>query len=518
MKVLFVTFFLLASNTVLLATPPQPHIIFIIADDLGWDDVGFHGSDIRTPNIDKLAHSGIILNQYYVSPICSPTRSAIMTGRHPIHTGLQHEVIGGATPYGLPLNETTMAQHLKTLGYATHIVGKWHLGFFSRDYLPTSRGFDSHFGYYTGHEDYFDHTAEDSGFWGLDLRRNLDAVWDMNEKYATEIFTNEAENIILSHNQSAPLFLYLAHQAVHAGNYHGDPLEAPQHYIDRFPDIHDKNRRIFAGMVSALDDSVGNLTRVLQETGMLPNTIMIFTTDNGGPTNGYDRNAACNWPLRGVKNTMWEGGVRGTGFVHSALLKRSQYVQENLMHVTDWLPTLYQAACGDPSHLGDIDGQSLWDMLTNQGHPVRKEVLHNIDPIGNFSALRMGEYKLVMGDISHGFYDSWYPPPRSFVSVNRSVYSKDDFFKLKSKAISVNCGPKPANASINCQPEKRPCLFHIPSDPCEFSNIASDNKYLVQLFLDRLEQLESSMVPPLNTPIDPKGNPALHGGVWQWWK
>ena len=236
--------------------------------------------------------------------------------------------------------------------------------------------------------------------------------------------------------------------------------------------------------------------------------------------------------------------MRGTAFVHSALLARSQYVQDNLMHVTDWLPTLYEAAGGDTSHLGSIDGFGVWDMLSNQGGPIRKEVLHNIDPIGNFSALRIGDYKLVMGDISHGYYDSWYPPPRSFVSrdgsqskhsfdrainkdtgehnfdiiLKKEAISEDGSPKLNSKPILVHCGPKPANASVNCQAKKRPCLFHIPSDPCEFNNIANNNPYLVQTFLDRLEELKLSMVPPLNRPIDREGNPALHGGVWQWWK
>ncbi|CAG2103240.1 unnamed protein product, partial [Medioppia subpectinata] len=123
----------------------------------GWGDVGLHGSNqIQTPNIDLLASNGIILNNYYVSPLCSPSRSALMTGYHPIHTGFQHSVIHNAQPWGLPLKFKILPQYLRPLGYETHIVGKWHLGFFKKDYLPTNRGFDSHFGFWSGHTDYYD--------------------------------------------------------------------------------------------------------------------------------------------------------------------------------------------------------------------------------------------------------------------------------------------------------------------------------------------------------------------------
>ncbi|KAK7495633.1 hypothetical protein BaRGS_00013080 [Batillaria attramentaria] len=507
--VLSVMLFLACATDAFAAPSSRPHIVFIIADDL-----------------------------YYVSPICSPTRSAIMTGRHPIHTGMQVGVIGGATPYGLPLNETIMAQHLEPLGYRRHIVGKWHLGFFSDAYLPTKRGFESHFGYYTGHEDYFDHEAQD-GFWGLDIHRDGVTQWDLFGNFSTEMYTQEAENIVHNHNASEPLFLYLAHQAVHAGNG-PDPLQVPQSYVDRFSGkINDVKRRIFAGMVSALDDSVGRVVAALKETGLLENTIIVFTTDNGGPTNNYDGNAACNWPLRGVKNTMWEGGVRGVGLINSPLLGSTSYISENFFHVTDWLPTLYRAAGGDPSTLKNLDGYDMFDMLRKNGSQVRTEVLHNIDPVNNFSAIRVGDYKLVTGHISNND-NSWYPPPE--LSSPPDAEKNNDVLKFSSElkvnkkttdlsvsqesqgrspgsgqAIVVNCGPKPLNASVNCVPEKSPCLFHIPSDPCEYNNLAGMYPDKVQELLKRIDQYRSTMVPPGNKPKDPKGDPFLHGGDWKPW-
>ncbi|XP_046575330.1 arylsulfatase I-like [Haliotis rubra] len=444
-----------------------------------------------------------------------------MTGRHPIHTGLQHKVIKETTPYGLSLNETIMPQYLNELGYASHIIGKWHLGFFKKDYIPTMRGFDSHFGYYTGKEDYFDHTSQGpEGMWGLDFRRNLDVVHDDDEQYSTTLFATEASDVIKAHNQSKSLFLYLAFQAVHAGNYGGeDIIAAPQTYIDRYNHFSDVPRRMFAGMVSALDEAVGNVTATLQQTGMMNNTIIVFTTDNGGPTNGFDHNAASNWPLRGCKATVWEGGVRGNGFVYSPLLSTSGYVQENMMHITDWLPTLYHAAGGDVNKLRNQDGYNLWEMLSNNGAAVRNEILHNIDPIQNFSSIRVGEYKLVMGDISEGKDDSWYPPPEGkdtkIKHPSGSEFVKE--FNTNDHPVNVNCGKKPVDAETNCQPEVSPCLFHIASDPCEFHNIASTNPDQLQFLLARLEEYRKTMVPPANKDPDPNADPRLHGGAWTWW-
>ncbi|XP_053408651.1 arylsulfatase B-like isoform X4 [Mercenaria mercenaria] len=506
----------------------RPNIVLIVADDLGWSDVGFHGSEIKTPNIDKLAYDGVILNNYYVSPICTPTRGSLMTGRHPIHLGLQHYVISAPEPWGLPLNHTTMAQHLKHLGYATHIVGKWHLGFFRKEYLPTSRGFDSHYGYWGGKEDYFNHLEFDV-YRGLDFRRNLKVV--NYTAYSTEEYTKEAVNIISTHNKSKPLFLYLAHQAVHAGNGN-DPLQAPQAYVDRFPYIISKKRRIFAGMAAALDDSVGEVARALRNNGLMDNTIIVFSTDNGGPANGYDGNAACNFPLRGTKNTMWEGGVHGVGFVHSPLLKKRHIKTDNMIHVSDWLPTLYSAAGGNISDLGLIDGIDMWEMLRENGSNVRNEILHNIDPKSKFSAIRVGDYKLVQGDISGGRDDGWYQCDFPFASNESLKFESsafNDTYKTEmSKQLSkrhapntpynIDCGKRPENYIDSCQPTKSPCLFHIPTDPCEYNNIADAYPAVVENLLGRIKELSTSAVEPVNKPNDKLANPALHGGVWVPWQ
>ncbi|CAH1251943.1 ARSJ [Branchiostoma lanceolatum] len=500
------------------ATQP-PHIILIVADDLGWNDVSFHGSDqIPTPNLDSLAYSGVILGNYYVSPICTPTRSAIMTGRHPIHTGLQHGVISGATPFGLPLNETILPQYLKPLGYATHIVGKWHLGHHAWEFTPTYRGFDSYFGYLTGKDNYYDHTDDESnskgetGYKGLDLRNGTEPVWTENGTYSTELFATEAERIIASHDTSKPLFLYLPHQAVHSGNP-DNPLQAPQKYIDKFPHIQHPGRRTFAAMVSALDDAVGNVTKALSARGMLENSVIIFTTDNGGPAAGFDMNYASNWPLRGVKNTLWEGGVHGTGFVHSPLIKQPKRTTHELLHVCDLLPTIYALAGGDSTELKNLDGTNVWETISRGVESPRVEVLHNIDPKRKTAALRYGDYKIILGEAYKGAWDGWYPPEG--VTTNRS--EETNHAPRWSGPLKIKCGEKPANASTNCKPRDNPCVFNIKEDPCEFNNIADWNQPLLNFLMGRLEAYSATAVPIRNQPTDPRGNPKYHGGVWSPW-
>ncbi|XP_071955613.1 arylsulfatase J-like isoform X2 [Antedon mediterranea] len=492
----------------------QPNIIFIVADDLGWNDVSFHGSEqIPTPNIDKLAYEGVILFNYYVQPICTPTRSAIMTGRHPIHTGLFHSVITAAQPDGLRPNETTIPEHLRQLGYENHMVGKWHLGHFAKEYLPINRGFDSSFGYYLGKEDYWEHTSSFNfskhAFWGYDFHKNGEVYKPEFGQYSTELYADAAINILKNHDTSKPLFLYLPFQAVHSAN-EDDPLQAPQKYIDRFPYIQNKQRKVYAAMVSALDDAVGNVTASLKETGLYNNSVIFFTTDNGGPVCGFDYNCASNFPLRGVKATLWEGGVRGVGLVNSPFLKKPGRISEDLVHVCDWLPTIYHLAGGDTSKLKNLDGYNQWETISSGVTSPRKEVIHNIDTVGNFSAIRMGDYKLVVNSNYNGSWDGWYP----------TKDEDEDFVipvNVNPQAAVVHCPPKPPDVETNCQPFKAPCLFNIRNDACEYINIAAQHPDIVSKLQARIAELLPTVVPAANKPEDVNADPRLHGGNWVPW-
>ncbi|GFT97981.1 arylsulfatase B [Nephila pilipes] len=489
----------------------RPNIIFLVADDLGYNDLSIHGSaQIPTPNLDALAQNGILLNNYYVCPVCSPSRGALMTGLYPIHTGMQHDVIYVDQPWGLPLTHTLLPQHLKKLGYATHAVGKWHLGFFRKEYTPTFRGFDSHYGYWGGKEDYYDHTQQMGELWGLDLHQNMKTVTEDLGKYSTFLFADQATNIIQNHNTSKPLFLYVAYQAVHSANLYA-PLQAPDEYVKRFLHIKDKSRRIFAAMVSAMDDSVQKIVATLKVKKMLQDSIIIFTTDNGGPAAGFNDNAASNWPLRGVKATLWEGGVRGLSFIYSPLLKYTSRVSMDLMHITDWLPTLYRAAGGDVLSLGKLDGCDMWDTLSLKKPSPRSEVLLNIDPINRVSALRVGHFKLIQGTVYGGKWDGWYGPS------GRENTSMHDLFDFKLPGAEIECKPKSDNASSNCKPAIKPCLFDVVEDPCEYYNLADDHPQIVEMLLNKLSKYNATAVLPGNKPMDPRSNPKYHNYQWINW-
>ena len=229
---------------------------------------------------------------------------------------------------------------------------------------------------------------------------------------------------------------------------------------------------------------------------------------------------------------MWEGGVHGVGFVHSPLLKKRHVKTNNMMHVSDWLPTLYTAAGGNVSDLGLIDGISMWEMLLGNGTNVRNEILHNIDPKSKFSAIRVGDYKLVQGDISGGRDDSWYPCDPPFTSndsssVNSYVFASTNVNEVSMQLTKrhapntpyrIDCGKRPENYTDNCMPTKSPCLFHIPTDPCEYNNIADAYPAVVENMLARINELAQSAVVPVNKPSDKLANPALHGGVWVPWQ
>ncbi len=249
----------------------RPHIVVMIADDLGWGDVGFHGSRIETPNIDRLAALGTRLNQFYVQPVCSPTRGAFMTGRYPMRLGLQCGVVRPWATHGLPLDERTLPQALRKAGYKTAICGKWHLGHFQPDYLPTRRGFDLQYGHYNGALDYFTHDRDG----GHDWHRNDQPNYD--EGYSTDLIGQAAANIIAGHDQTKPLFLYVPFNAPHT------PLQAPQKWLDKYAHFKLKHRQTYAAMVACMDAAVGTIVGALEQSDFpVEQTLIFFCSDNGG--------------------------------------------------------------------------------------------------------------------------------------------------------------------------------------------------------------------------------------------
>ena len=309
-------------------------------------------------------------------------------------------------------------------------------------------------------------------------------AWEDYGEYATDIFTSEAEKIISSHPASSPLFLYLAHLAVHSANTYS-PLQAPQDAIDRHSYIKDVNRRKFSGMLYKLDESVGKVVAALDAKKMLQDSIIVFTTDNGGPAAGFDINHASNWPLRGVKDTLWEGGVRGASWVWSPRLKSAPRVSRQMMNIQDWLPTLLTAA-GTSAGLENIDGLDQWEALSRNSSPPRNLMLHNIDDRRLISALRVGDWKLLKGTSYDGAWDGWYGPAGreegtySLAMVRQSQAARvlerrglplpeDEVMLRLRQEADVSCR---YNASTNpCDPRQEVCLFKLTEDPCEQNNL-----------------------------------------------
>jgi arylsulfatase B len=333
-------------------------------------------AEYATPHLDRLAREGVVLDRYYVNQLCSPTRTSLVSSRYAYNLGLAGGVITNGHAVHLRLNESSIGQHFKALGMRTHAFGKWDVGMTTKYHTPTYRGFDTFVGYYNADEDYLTHSCGGCGCpAGLDLHDdhsgNLKLLED-NTTYSTVLYTAAIiEQISKSPTCPGsgvaglpPFFLYAAYQAVHG------PLEAPQQHIDEckqdgvVEESAGGNRLIFCGMVKALDEGVGNITAKLTECGLDSNTVIALTADNGG----QNKVGGNNWPLRGNKATLFQGGVRGTGFVWGKMLAKPGRLSSVMMHNIDWGPTLISAAGGDGAALAKnttlkLDGVDCWDAI-----------------------------------------------------------------------------------------------------------------------------------------------------------
>lgn len=357
----------------------RPNIVVILADDMGWGDVGWHGSEIKTPNLDALAKAGARLEQFYVQPVCSPTRAAFMTGRYPMRYGLQVGVVRPWAQYGLPLDERILPQALKEAGYETAISGKWHLGLVRPQYLPTRRGFDHQYGHYNGAIDYNTH-MRDGGFdWHRDDREARD------EGYSTHLIGREAVKRIEARDPSRPLFLYVPFNAVHA------PLQVPASYKAPYAKLAEP-RRSYAGMLTAMDEQIGKIAGAIERAGISEKTLIIFSSDNGGPGPGR---VTSNGPLRGAKATLYEGGVRVAAFATWPGHIKAGSVVEAPLHIVDLYPTLLKLAGAKLDQPLPLDGRDAWPAIADGKPSPHEEILINSSPAGG--AIRVGDWKLVIG-------------------------------------------------------------------------------------------------------------------------
>jgi arylsulfatase A-like enzyme len=389
---IFSVFAMAPFPTVVEAADPKPNIVYIVADDLGWKDVGFNGSpDIKTPNLDRLRKTGAKLEQFYAQPMCTPTRACLMTGRYPFRYGLQTLVIPSVGTFGLATDEWLLPQALKEAGYTTAIVGKWHLGHADKKYWPKQRGFDHQYGAMIGELDYFTH--EEHGV--LDWYR--DNVRLREKGYTTTLIGKESVRLIEKQPVDKPLYLYAAFNAPHT------PYQAPQEYLERYKNIEDPTRRTYAAMVSCLDDEVGRIVAALDKKGIRDNTLIVFHSDNGGTTNPMFAGVMAdvskikipcdNGPFRDGKGSLYEGGTRVGAVVNWPGRIPAGTTVDEMIHVVDMYPTLTVLAGAPTSKSKPLDGLDVWPAIAHGKPSPRKEIVYNIEPFRG--AVRAGDWKLV---------------------------------------------------------------------------------------------------------------------------
>jgi arylsulfatase A-like enzyme len=435
------------------AAASPPNILVLVADDLGYADVGFNGGkEIRTPEIDKLAAGGARLTQYYVQPVCSPTRAALLTGRYPMRYGLQVGVLRPWEKRGLPLEERLLPQALKEAGYTTAIVGKWHLGHYQPEYLPTRRGFDHQYGQYCGAIDYFTHERDGGHDWHRDDRDCRD------EGYSTHLLAREAVRLISNQPAGKPLFLYVAFNAVHA------PHQVPESYKAPYAGLAEP-RRTYAGMVAAMDEAIGQILAALDFKGMRTNTLVLFFSDNGGPNPGK---VTDNTPLRAGKGTVYEGGTRVCACAAWQGRIQPGSVVSTPLHAVDWFPTLVKLAGAPMTGKLPLDGLDIWPVLAGGTSAPHRDILLNTAPASG--ALRFGDWKVIVhsGGAS-GDEETAAPAPR------------------KKKRQAAASAPKAE-------------LFNLAEDVSEKNNLAERQPEKLKELLARYEALAKRAAKPGNQP------------------
>jgi arylsulfatase A-like enzyme len=465
------TTLLLASPAALRAAPADarpPDIIVLLADDLGNADVGWHGSDIRTPNLDRLAAGGAKLEQFYVLSVCTPTRVALLTGRYPIRSGMQMNVLRENSAYGLPLEERTIANALREAGYTTAICGKWHVGHFDRAYWPNARGFDHWYGHLQG-INHFTHRSYTKSA-EPDWYRNGEPV--VEDGYATTLEAREAVALIRRQPAGKPLFLYVPFTGVHG------PLQAPgPESAAGYRKTMNSQRADLAAMMTAVDDGCGQILAALDATGRRENTLIVFASDNGGLPPGR------NLPYRAFKSSLYEGGVRSCAFAAwPGRIKPGTVVNEPL-HIVDLFPTFVRLAGGSLAQKLPLDGRDIWPVLTEGSPTPHEDILINATP--QEGALRKGDWKLVING-------------RDAVSETRDPATGE---RKKTDRAAGKDGPR----------EHKVELFNLRDDPGEKKDIAAANPGIVKDLQTRYDAYAAAAAEPLQFQIK-KGKASPGGG------
>lgn len=511
------------------AKQSKPHVLFILADDLGFGDVGYlrnrtsagQSNEVQTPEIDNLVASGVELSRMYAHKFCSPTRSSIQSGRAPIHVNVinaqpqfsnPNDLVGGFA--GIPRNMTCIAELMRQGGYATHFVGKWDVGMATQEHSPSGRGYNSSLHYWGNSIDYWQFTEQKCA------SEPMGALWEQNSNdtfghpaqfkndeecsdeeqhpqgpcdYLDSVLEERVKAIIVDHDSSVPLFLFWATHLVHS------PLSVPESTLQQFKFVKSFMRRKMKSMVNFLDGAVGRVVQELKQKDMYSNTLIVFMSDNGGPlpTN-------TNYPLRGGKFTNFDGGIRVVAFISGG------YIPENmrgtsldgLMASWDWYATFASLAgvsntfdaraleAGLPPH----DSLNMWPMLSGQNTTSPRLMLEigdnaaaDLSSLGSSGAALVGglimpPYKLILGGTpNEQVGGSFMAGPDSPADHEQPMFYLDIVTKH-----TMHCGRTPETG----------CLFDIYKDPSEEENVASSNPDQFNMMLNHVNALQEEVYDP----------------------
>jgi len=427
----------------------QPNIVLIVADDLGFGDLGCMGNPfVRTPHLDQLARQGIRLTQHYsASPMCAPARAALLTGRYNHRTGAV-DVPSNRGLDRIALSDNTIANAFRHAGYATGMVGKWHNGLHDLRYHPNARGFDEFAGFLNGGMDYWR--------WVLDRNGTPEQA---DGRYLTDVFTDEAVSFIKRHRKH-PFFLYVAYNAPHS------PLQAPEEDIVPFLNDHNLGVATLYGMIRRMDAGVGRILHMLRQHGLHDNTLVLFTSDNGpwmGKTaindKGYDM-SRFNGGLRGSKQDTLEGGIRVPALLHWPAGLPSG-TSNTFVHFLDWFPTLLAAAGLEPGTDTTLEGRNVLPLLQGKpadSSPSRCWQWNRYAPLFHCNAaIRDGTWKL---------HWPWIPE-------GRIKESNDNVFYQRGLTQAHLLAPiNPALPTPKTSPPSAPALYNLDDDPNECQDLA----------------------------------------------
>lgn len=431
----------------------RPNFVIFLVDDLGWNHVSYHGSRLRTPVIDKLAAEGVKMERFYSLPLCSPARAAMLTGRYPIRYGLQSGVVRPWQKEGLPLSEMTLAEILQANGYRTAITGKWHLGHWAPEYLPTCRGFDRQYGHYNGMIDYEKHLR----LGGFDWHRDDQICRD--EGYSTDLIAEEAVRFIEQDVAEDPFFLYVPFNAIHT------PLQAPKHWLEQVPQDIPKKDRVLQAMLLAVEDAIARVLDTLAKKALRDNTLILFLSDNGGEI------YRSNDPYRDHKETVYEGGVRVVCAANWPGTIPAGTVVESAAHIVDVFPTLLHLAGIHAELPNPLDGRNIFEQMCGGPAPADREILVNAEK-------RKGS--IIIGDK-----------------------------KLVVRGTPANCWMELAGTAG----ADFLYLYDLRDDPYETINLLDEMPETAATMLERYEWYWNQAVPPVNEdiPADSFAAPAVWG-------